>query len=146
MTDSITDLHDILGITDLRLRLRRIETQLTQQETTMATVLEALAALAAQQSATSEAQTTAFRNLQAAIDRLEDAVRDGEVSPEVQAAVAELTAGFDAMKEAADRADDGYEPTPDVPAEPTPEQPQDETPTVPVEDVPVDENQAGRRR
>jgi hypothetical protein len=80
-------------------------------EETMATVVEALNALAAQQAEVSAAQATSFTNLQAAIERLETAVANGEVSPEIQAAVDQLTAGFTAMKDAADTADDGTEPT-----------------------------------
>lgn len=106
----------------LRSNLRDPHThqQLTRLETTMANVLETLQALAAQQTEASAAQQSAFSNLQGAINRLEAAVRDGEVSPEVQAAVNELSAGFTAMRDAATTADDGYEPapTPETPAEP----------------------------
>lgn len=101
----------------LRSNLRDPHThqQLTRLETTMATVVDALRGLAAQQTEASAAQQASFTNLQGAIGRLEQAVRDGEVSPEVQAAVDELTAGFEAMTTAATAADDGYEPTPTEP-------------------------------
>lgn len=87
-------------------------------EELMATILEALNALTAQQAEATAAQTTSFANLQAAVERLEQAVADGTVSPEIQAAVDELSAGFTAMKDAADAADDGTEPVEPVPVEP----------------------------
>jgi uncharacterized protein with LGFP repeats len=86
--------------------------RITELEATMATVVEALQALTAQQAEASAAQTASFSNLQAAVERLETAVANGEVSPEIQSAVDQLSAGFTAMKEAADAADDGTEPTP----------------------------------
>lgn len=93
-------------------------------EATMATVVEALESLAAQQAEVSAAQATSFDNLQGAVERLEQAVRDGEVSPEIQSAVDELTAGFTAMKDAATAADDGVEqPTEPTPGEPNPTEP-----------------------
>lgn len=110
----------------LRSNLRDPHTtdQLNRLETAMATVIDALQALAAQQTEASAAQQSAFSNLQGALTRLEEAVRNGEVSPEIQAAVDELTAGFTAMRDAANAADDGYEPAPTDPGtdtgEPTP--------------------------
>lgn len=115
----------------------------TTLEETMATVLDALQQLAAQQQAASAAQLTSFTNLQGAVQRLETAVRDGEVSPEIQAALGDLKAGFDTMLTAAQTADDGYEPTPEPeqPAEPV-----DETPA-PVEgDTDADDSGTTSRR
>ncbi len=97
----------------------------------MASIIEALRELAAQQTEASAAQQASFSNLQGAIQRLEQAVRDGQASPEVEAALTDLKAGFDTMRDAANRADDGYEPAveePTVPVEPAPELPVDETP------------------
>jgi seryl-tRNA(Sec) selenium transferase len=86
-------------------------------ESDMATVLEALQGLAAQQQELSAAQATSFSNLQAAVDRLEAAVASGDVSPEIASAVKDLSDGFDAMRSAAEAADDGVEPAPPAPSE-----------------------------
>ncbi|WP_431935808.1 hypothetical protein [Micromonospora sp. RP3T] len=95
-------------------------TALHRLENTMATVVEVLETLTNQQTATSEAQRASFANLQAAISDLTEAVRNGEVSPEIQAAADRIAAGFDQMKNDADAADDGYERTPTDPGtEPT---------------------------
>jgi hypothetical protein len=125
-------------------------------ESQMSTVLESLQALAAQQTEASAAQQASFSNLHGAIQRLEQAVRNGDVSPEIQTAVDDLKRGFDTMRDTAVQADDGFEPVdaptpgtdapanPDVPAEPAPV---DETPTVPVEGQPVtDEGTTSRKR
>ncbi len=90
----------------------------TNLEETMATVIELLNGLVAQQTAASAAQATSFSNLHSAITRLEDAVRNGDASPEIQAAVNDLSAGFTALQKAADDADNGLEPA-------EPEQPVD---------------------
>jgi hypothetical protein len=84
--------------------------RIPELETIMATIVEALQALTAQQADASAAQTASFSNLQSAVERLEAAVANGEVSPEIQAAVDHLSAGFTAMKDAADAADDGVVP------------------------------------
>ena len=112
----------------------------------MASIIESLRELAAQQTEASAAQQASFSNLQGAIQRLEQAVRDGQVSPEVEQAVADLKAGFDTMREAANRADDGYEPAPVEPTEP--QVPGDEEPTVPGEETPAegDTGSTSRRR
>jgi 3-oxoacyl-(acyl-carrier-protein) synthase len=103
------------------------DTILTRMEHTMAKVIDLLNGLVAQETAASAAQATSFHNLQSAIDNLQQAVRDGEVSPEIQAAVDQLSAGFTSLQQAADDADTGFEPAepsnPDVPAEPTPADP-----------------------
>ncbi|GGN39558.1 hypothetical protein FHR83_006692 [Actinoplanes campanulatus] len=83
----------------------------------MARIIDLLNGLVAQQTAASAAQATSFNNLHAAIDRLETAVRDGEASPEIEAAVGQLRDGFDALQKAADDADNGHEPQPDQPAD-----------------------------
>jgi type VI protein secretion system component VasK len=116
MSGTWARLRALLGITHINERLEHLHEHARRQENTMATVIEALEALTAQQAETSAAQSTSFANLQAAVERLESAVANGEVSPEIQAAVDQLSAGFTAMKEQADAADDGTEPTP--PAEP----------------------------
>lgn len=96
-------------------------------EALMAKVSDVLTQLAAQQTEASAAQQAAFGNLNAAIDRLEQAVRDGEVSPEIQAAADQITEGFRAMTEAADAADDRTQPAPD--GEETPAPGDEDTPT-----------------
>lgn len=137
-------------LTGLRDQIRRYlgTDTIHDLEVTMATVLESLRSLAEQQRAASAAQLTSFSNLQSAVQRLETAVRDGEVSPEIESAVADLKMGFDTMLEAANRADDGHEPTPDVPAEPgTDTPPVEGEPTVPVEgDTGTDETTRTTRR
>lgn len=84
-------------------------------EETMARIIDLLNGLVAQQTAATAAQATSFSNLHNAITKLENAVRDGEASPEIEAAVGQLRDGFDALQKAADDADNGHEPT----AEPT---------------------------
>ncbi len=85
-----------------------------QLEETMAKVIDLLNGLVAQQTAASAAQATSFSNLQNAITKLETAVRDGEASPEIEAAVGQLRDGFDALQRAADDADNGHEPADDT--------------------------------
>lgn len=128
-------LRDLLGTAEI---LSAIQQHRQRQEQTMATILDALNALAEQTNAVSAAQATSFSNLQNAVARLEKAVRDGEVSPEIQAAVDELSASLTRLGDDARRADDGHEPQPETPTDPevqaesTPEPPADATePTVP---------------
>jgi len=108
----VSFIQDLLGTTSIRHTLTRMETE-------MATVIESLRLLAEQTNAVSAAQATSFSNLQNAVSRLEQAVRDGEVSPEIQAAVDELSASLTRLGDDARRADDGFEPQ--EPAEPTPD-------------------------
>jgi soluble cytochrome b562 len=79
-------------------------------EVLMAKVIDLLNGLVAQQTAASAAQATSFHNLQNAITRLEQSVKDGDASAEVEAAVNDLRAGFDTLQQAAVDADNGYEP------------------------------------
>jgi hypothetical protein len=118
-------------------------------ESTMAKVIDLLNGLIAQQTAASAAQATSFSNLQNAITRLEQAVRDGEASPEIQAAVNDLRGGFETLQRAADEADNGHEPVaPEQPADPTqpqaPEQPAGEAPTDPSVETPAVEDRSNR--
>lgn len=88
-------------------------------EETMARIIDLLNGLVAQQTAASAAQATSFNNLHNAINKLEQAVANGEASPEIEAAVGQLRDGFDALQQAANDADNGHEPQPsDEPTEP----------------------------
>lgn len=111
---------------------------LTDLEVTMAKILDALRAIGEQQQALSAAQLTAFTNLQNALNRLEQGVRDGDMSDEAQAALNDINEAFRVMQDAAGRADDGYEPQPETPAGDTPAEPGTDVP--PTTDVPADEN------
>jgi hypothetical protein len=139
-------------------------------ESRMTTMLELLTGLVAKTTEASAAQQASFLNLHNAMNklttnvaRLEQLVREGEVSEELQTLVTQVSSNVEDMRKAADTADDGFEPvqdTPvvtdpgteappaDVPAEPAPgEGPVDETPTVPVEGQPVtDEGTTSRRQ
>lgn len=106
-------IQDLLGTTSIRHTLNRMETN-------MATVIESLRLLAEQTNAVSAAQATSFTNLQNAVARLEQAVRDGKVSPEIQAAVDDLSASLTRLGDDARRADDAVEPQPETPTEPVP--------------------------
>ncbi|WP_433731036.1 hypothetical protein ACQP2Y_21655 [Actinoplanes sp. CA-051413] len=135
----------------------------------MTTMLELLNGLVAKTTEASAAQQASFLNLhnavgklQANVARLEQLVRDGEVSEELQTLVTQVASNVEDMRKAADTADDGFEPVeepvavepgaepanPEVPAEPVPGGvPADETPTVPVEGQPVtDEAPTSRKR
>ncbi len=137
-----TRLRRVLGTDQLPALYRRYQAL----EAHMSTVLESLQALAAQQTEASAAQQASFSNLHGAIQRLETAVREGQVSPEIEQAVADLKTGFDTMRDAANSADDGYEPAPAEPSTPeVPQTPGDDTPTVPVENAPADTEGASRR-
>ncbi|GAB7053115.1 hypothetical protein [Catenuloplanes indicus] len=116
-------LRDLLGTAEI---LSAIQQHRQRQEITMASVIDALRALAEQTNDVSAAQATSFTNLQNAVARLEQAVRDGEVSPEIQAAVDELSASLTRLGDDARRADDGFEPQPETPADP--EQPAEPLP------------------
>jgi soluble cytochrome b562 len=106
---------------------------ITNLEETMAKVIDLLNGLVAQQTAASAAQAASFSNLQAAITRLETAVANSkEADPEVEAAVQALTDGFNTLQQAANDADNGFEPAePEQPVEPGDE------PAVPVEGEPT---------
>jgi uncharacterized phage infection (PIP) family protein YhgE len=85
-------------------------------ESTMARINDALNALVAQQEQASAAQLTSFSNLQAGVDRLkavvdrlQEQVEDPELTGEAQAAMDQLTSGFDSMVRDAQRADDVVE-------------------------------------
>ncbi len=105
---------------------------ITHLEEHMATILEALKSIGEQQQALSAAQLASFTNLQTAIQRLEAAVREGQVSPEVQAAVDQINESFRTMQAAASSADDGYELDNDPGDD---EQPGDTDPDTPAEDT-----------
>lgn len=89
-----------LGITTLHHHIRGMEH-------TMATITDALTALAKQVNDVSAAQASSFHNLQAAIDTL----KSGELSAEQQDAVDQIEKSLLKMGEDARGADDGYEPT-----------------------------------
>jgi hypothetical protein len=118
----VSYIQDLLGTTSIRHTLTRMEID-------MAKIIDSLRALAEQTNQVSAAQATSFSNLQNAVARLEQAVRDGEVSPEVQAAVDELSASLTRLGDDARRADDGFEP---APVEPTPAPVEGETPVDPT--------------
>jgi uncharacterized protein (DUF3084 family) len=109
---------------------KSISHHLADMEERMATITEALTALAEQVNAVSAAQATSFHNLQAAIDKL----KSGELTAEQQDAVDQIEQSLTTMAADAQAADDGVEPadnggqgggtpptdggdTPDVPAE-----------------------------
>lgn len=120
---------------------------LTRMECLMASVSDALARLAAQQQEATAAQLVAFSNLQSAVDQLR---RSTELTEEDQKAVDRLSAGFDDMVLAAQRADDGVEPPAEQPVDeqPTGEVPA-EQPGVPVTDpdtAPVDGDTGSAQR
>lgn len=90
----------------------------------MATITEALTALAEQVSAVSAAQATSFHNLQAAIETL----KSGELSADQQAAVDQIEASLTTLADDAQKADDGFEPVePPADGGDTPNQPIDDT-------------------
>jgi hypothetical protein len=125
-----------------------IPDRLHRMEQTMATWTTVLNGLVEQTTAASAAQATSFSNLQGAINRQTEAIADlqrqlaeaGEVTPEMQARVAEISAALDDMKKAADTADNGFEPVDEAPEQPseTPdnEVPVEEQPTTPGVEVP----------
>jgi hypothetical protein len=93
-----------LGIDHLHHHLRR-------QENLMAQVIDLLNGLIAQDTAASAAQATSFHNIDAAIADLRQAVANqGEATPEVQAAVDKLSAGFASLQKAAEDEGKLYEP------------------------------------
>ncbi|MFC3736537.1 hypothetical protein [Paractinoplanes deccanensis] len=111
----------------------------------MATVIEALTALAEQVNRVSAAQATSFTNLQNAIAEL----KRGELTDEQARLVAQIEDSLTTLADDAQRGDDGYEPQqsgdgqPDVvlpetdPQEPGAEEPTVTEPKVPAE--PADE-------
>lgn len=93
----------------LRTRIRTylgVDT-LHRLESKMATITNALTALAKQVNDVSAAQASSFHNLQAAIDKL----KSGELSSEQQAAVDEIEKSLTQLGDDAQSADDGYEPS-----------------------------------
>lgn len=93
-----------LGIDHLHHHLRR-------QENLMAQVIDLLNGLIAQDTAASAAQATSFHNIDAAIADLKAAVANqGEATPEVQAAVDKLSAGFASLQKAAEDEGKLYQP------------------------------------
>jgi len=101
------------------LGIQHIHQQLTRQEHTMAKVIDLLNSLVTQQQAASAAQATSFHNIDAAFAKLQQAIADGEVSPEVQAATDQLAAGFASLQKAAEDEGRLYQPadTNDQPAD-----------------------------
>lgn len=112
------------------LGIEHIHEHLQRMENTMANWQNVLNGIVEQTTAASAAQATSFHNLQSAIDRqtgqladlaqqLADAVaNNGEVTPEMQAKVDQITQSLTDMKDAADAADNGFEPV-EEPTEPT---------------------------
>lgn len=118
---------------------------LPRLERHMATITEALTALAEQVNAVSAAQASSFHNLQVAITTL----KSGELSAEQQAAVDQIVKSLSGLADDAQKADDGYEPAQnpagDVPADGTPVEGGD-TPadTAPVDETPADDVPAAK--
>lgn len=110
-------LRNLLGTAEIITVIQQLNDRM---ESDMATVIDALRALAEQTNAVSAAQATSFSNLQGAISKLQEAIRNGEVSPEVQAAVDEVTASLTRLGDDARRADDGFEPAVEPQPEPVP--------------------------
>ncbi|WP_213004864.1 hypothetical protein [Paractinoplanes toevensis] len=108
----------------------------------MTTFVTLLNGLAAQQQEASAAQQASFVNLHNAIGRLDQSVRDleqavanGDASPEVEAKAAEISQALADMKSAADTADNGFEPVEEPPAE---EPAQPEAPVEPGTETPAE--------
>ena len=120
-----------LGLDDITGHLRRIED-------TMATITDALNALATQVNAVSAAQATSFHNLQAAIDKL----KSGELTADQQDAVDQIEKSLTTIADDATKADDGFEPADDNGGN-TPPANGGDTPVVPGGDVPVDGGDTG---
>lgn len=138
-----------------------IPNHLADLEERMTTMLELLNGLVTKTTEASAAQQASFLNLHNAVGklttnvaRLEQLVRDGETSEELQAVAAQIRTNLDDMKRAADTADDGFEPVeaptdPGAPVAEVPaEQPVVETPTdtVPVDETPTEEVQPQSRK
>lgn len=101
-----------------RLRDRHLIRTIQRMENEMATITDALNALAEQVGAVSQAQQAAFENLQAAVQEL----RQGNLSPEQEAQVAQIEQSLDQIRTEAEAADDAVEPatggTEPMPGEP----------------------------
>lgn len=145
----------------LRDRIRRyLGTDNPRMENTMATMLELLTGLTAKTTEASAAQQASFLNLHNAVDklttnvaRLEQLVRDGEASEELQTLATQISENLGDMKKAADTADDGFEPVEAPPVEtpggdvPPADQPvEDGTPVEPGNEVPPTDGSTSRRR
>lgn len=102
MTDRLTELHDLLGITDLRLRLRDVQDQLTRMETVMANESEQINQLATR-------FDEFMSDVRAQLARLE-AERDN-LGADGQAALDALTARLDAAQAEIGDADGSDTPT-----------------------------------
>lgn len=94
-----------------RLRDQRNERMWKRLERYMATITEALDALAAQVGAASDAQRAAFSNLQTAVEEL----RRGDLSPEQEAQVGAIEQSLEQIRSEAEAADDGVQPAPEAP-------------------------------
>ncbi len=86
---------------------------LTRIEADMAKVIDLFNSLVAQEAATSAAQATSFHNIDLAFKKLQDAVANGDASPEVQAAADQLAAGFASLQKAAEDEGNLYQPPAD---------------------------------
>jgi hypothetical protein len=95
-----------LGIDHTHRQLHRIEAD-------MAKVIDLLNGLIAQDTAASAAQATSFHNIDTAFATLQAEVANGDVSPEVQAAVDNLSAGFASLQKAAEDEGKLYAPPAD---------------------------------
>jgi hypothetical protein len=95
-----------LGIDHLHTHLQRIEAD-------MAKVIDLFNGLVAQEAAASAAQATSFHNIDVAFAKLQDAIANGDASPEVQAAADQLAAGFASLQKAAEDEGKLYEPADD---------------------------------
>lgn len=110
-----------LGIDHLHEQLRRIEAHMSE-------MTDLFNGLVAQQEAASAAQTTSFHNIDAAFAELKDALANGTVTPEVQAAADKLSAGFASLQKAAEDEGTLYAPVePPADGGDTPDQPVDDT-------------------
>ena len=105
-----------------------ITDDLTRIEANMAKVIDLLNGLVQQQADASAAQTTSFHNIDLAFQKLQDAINAGDVSPDVQTAVDQLSAGFTSLQKAAEDEGNLYQPPTDTPPPSTDTPPSDVPP------------------
>lgn len=157
------DLHNRLRNAIRRyLGTKQALNHISDLEERMATWLTVMNGLVEQSTAASAAQQTSFANLHNGQVRQEQQIaefkqmladalaKNGEVTPEMQAKVDEISQTLTDMKNAADTADDGFEPVEEPTDEVPPvEQPTEEQPPVvtePVEGEPTVPSEGETRR
>lgn len=112
-------------------------------EVSMSKVIDLLNNLIAQDTAASAAQASSFHNIDAAFKALQDAINNGDASPEVQAAADQLSAGFASLQKAAEDEGKLYQPAePSDPGTDVPPVDSGDEPSDP--DVPVENTKNGR--